>query len=62
MSSLRPTGYGYARTRRKRGPKNQPLRNVIALGSMFGKLHYLHPTKGWRMRRSPMAALLPRKA
>lgn len=48
--------------RRKRGPKKQPFRNALQMGSLFGKAHYLHPTKGWRFYSTPWAALLPRKA
>jgi hypothetical protein len=61
---MRPTGDGYKAPRRQRGPKGQPFRNVLGMGSLFGRLHYLHPTKGWRFRRANpvMIAMLPRKA
>lgn len=62
---MRPTLESWgASKRRQRGPKGQPYRNALSMGSLFGKLHYLHPTKGWRFRRAhpDMIALLPSKA
>jgi hypothetical protein len=60
---MRPTLWG-AKERRQLGPKGQPYRNVLQMGSLFGRLHYLHPTKGWRFRRAhPLRiAMLPKKA
>jgi len=48
-----------ARASNKTG-RGRKFSRALRVGSLFGRLSYLHPTKGWRFRQSPIAALMER--